>query len=330
MQTDFLKRNDLRITAWRNFLDGMFFLNAEASSQSPVESWRVVVFTMVVDGLVYKLVESALQPLGHRVVGVVTTPGPISRRNTDYPSVVSAVPRGVDVLVSTHPSRWAAMLAPLRPDLIVSGGFPYRIPPDVVKLPRLGAINLHSALLPRLRGPAPLQWVFRNGDAEAGSTVHRISPDFDAGPILAQASVPVTDDDNGATLLAKLLPPAVQLLVEAFAKVAAGDPGEPQDEAEASYAPRFEASWREVDWQQPARTIHNQVRSWDEVIGGSGGAFAEIGGERFLVTRTRLLPGGADGGSPPGTILQDDADGLVVQCGDLPIAILEREPVESA
>ena len=97
-------------------------------------------------GMIYSFVDEIVRPLGHRVVGVVTSPGPKRRRSPTYLEVVAAVLPGVDVIVSNHPERWAAMLAPLRPDLIISGGFPWRIPADVLALPRLGAINFHDAL----------------------------------------------------------------------------------------------------------------------------------------------------------------------------------------
>ena len=89
------------------------------------------------------------------------------------------------------------------PDLIISGGFPWRIPADVLALPRLGAINFHDALLPRHRGPNATGWAFRMGDAETGLTIHRLTPEFDTGPVLAQARVPITDDDNLSTLMAQ-------------------------------------------------------------------------------------------------------------------------------
>src|SRR5215210_5587789 len=168
------------------------------------ESWRIVVFTNMPGGMVYSIVNEIVRPLGHRVVGVVTSPGPKRRRSASYLEVVAAVPPGVDVIVSNHPERWAAMLAPLRPDLIISAGFPWRIPADVLALPRLGAINFHDALLPRHRGPNATGWAFRLGDAETGLTIHRLSPEFDTGPILAQVSIPITDTDDFSALDAQL------------------------------------------------------------------------------------------------------------------------------
>jgi methionyl-tRNA formyltransferase len=301
-----------------------------ADGQTPApESWRIVVFTNIPGGVIYSLVDQVVRPLGHRVVGVVTSPGPKRRRSATYLDVVAAVPPGIDVIVSNHPERWAAMLAPLRPDLIISGGFSWRIPSAVLALPRLGAINMHPALLPRYRGPAAIEWALRNGDNELGFTVHRLSPDFDTGPILAQVRIPNADEDDIDSLLAKFGPVLPQLLGQALARVARGDPGEAQDEAEATYAGLFEEEWRTIDWNQPARTIHNQVRSWIGVRDIPLGALSEIDGKTLQITKTRLAPDGPKdhAPAPPGTVLQRDGERLVVQCGDGPIEILASSPM---
>jgi len=300
-----------------------------ADGQTPApESWRIVVFTNIPGGVIYSLVDAVVRPLGHRVVGVVTSPGPKRRRSPAYLEVVAAVPPGIDVIVSNHPERWAAMLAPLRPDLIVSGGFPWRIPSEVLALPRLGAINMHPALLPRYRGPAAIEWALRNGDAELGFTVHRLSPDFDTGPILAQTRIPIADDDDIDSLVAKFGPVLPGLLGQALERVARGDPGEVQDEAEATYAGLFDEEWRIIDWSQPARTIHNQVRSWIGVRDIPLGAFGEVDGETLQITKTRLVASESMEQVPalPGTVLRRDGERLVVQCGDGPIEVVRWSP----
>jgi len=300
-----------------------------ADGQTPApESWRIVVFTNIPGGVIYSLVDAVVRPLGHRVVGVVTSPGPKRRRSPAYLEVVAAVPPGIDVIVSNHPERWAAMLAPLRPDLIVSGGFPWRIPSEVLALPRLGAINMHPALLPRYRGPAAIEWALRNGDAELGFTVHRLSPDFDTGPILAQTRIPIADDDDIDSLVAKFGPVLPDLLGQALERVARGDPGEVQDEAEATYAGLFDEEWRIIDWSQPGRTIHNQVRSWIGVRDIPLGAFGEVDGETLQITKTRLVASESmeQVPAPPGTVLRRDGERLVVQCGDGPIEVVRWSP----
>jgi len=296
-----------------------------ADGQTPApESWRIVVFTNIPGGVIYSLVDEIVRPLGHRVVGVVTSPGPKRRRSPTYLEVVAAVSPGVDVIVSNHPERWAAMLAPLKPDLIISGGFPWRIPSEVLVLPRLGAINMHPALLPRYRGPAAIEWAFRNGEAEMGFTVHRLSPDFDTGPILAQTRIPIADDDDIDSLVAKFSPLLPGLLGQALERVARGDPGEAQDEAQATYAGLFDEEWRVIDWSQPARTVHNQVRSWIGVRDIPLGALGEIDGKTYQITKTRLLPVETEQRevAPPGTVVQRNGERVVVQCGDGLIEIL--------
>jgi methionyl-tRNA formyltransferase len=300
---------------------------ADGFNHTP-ESWRIVVFTNIPGGEIYSLVNEVVRPLGHRVVGVVTSPGPKRRRSSSYLDVVAAVSPGVDVIVSNHPERWAAMLAPLRPDLIVSGGFPWRIPDDVLALPRLGAINMHPALLPRYRGPAAVEWALRNGDAELGFTIHRIAPDFDTGPILAQVRIPIADEDDIDSLVAKFGSVLPGLLGEALEGVARGDPGEPQDEAEATYAGLFDDEWRDIDWRQPARTIHNQVRSWTGMRDTPLGALGEIDGETLQITKTRLVANepATPAPAPPSTIVRRNGERLVVQCGDGPIEIVSWSP----
>src|SRR5918997_3438582 len=287
----------------------------DAPNSAP-ESWRVVVFTNIPGGVIYSLVDEVVRPLGHRVVGVVTSPGPKRRRSPTYLEVVAAVSPGVDVIVSNHPERWAAMLTPLRPDLIVSGGFPWRIPADVLALPRLGAINFHDALLPRHRGPNATGWAFRMGDTETGLTIHRISSEFDTGPILAQVRIPISDADDFSTLIAKIVDHAPGLLRQALERVARGEPGDAQDESQATEAGLFEDTWRIIDWSQPARTIHNQVRSWIGLRDIPLGALGEIDGETLQITRTRLVADAANQEpAPPGTVVRRDDESLVVQSG---------------
>jgi methionyl-tRNA formyltransferase len=293
------------------------------------EPWRIVVFTNMPGGIVYSLVDETVRPLGHRVVGVVTSPGPKRRRSPTYLEVVAALPPGVDAIVSNHPQHWAPMLAPLRPDLIVSGGFPWRIPADVLALPRLGAINFHDALLPRNRGPNATGWAFRNGDAETGLSLHRLTSEFDAGPILAQVRVPITDDDDLSTLFPQFAAHIPGLLRRALDRIARGEPGELQDESQATEAGLFEDEWRLIDWRQPARTVHNQVRSWIGLRDIPPGALGEIDGQTLQITKTRLLPPDPEPrqAPPPGTVLGRDGDRLVVQTGDGPIEILAWSPV---
>lgn len=134
------------------------------------------------------------------------------------------------------------MLAPLDSDLIVSAAFPLRIPMDVITLPRLGAINGHDVLLPKYRGLNPQGWVFRNVDTETGYTMHRLDREFDTGQILAQARIPVSNDDDFTSLYEKMIPALPSVFETALDRISKGELGEDQDESQAARAPFFEES----------------------------------------------------------------------------------------
>jgi len=271
------------------------------------------------------MVEPILRDCGHRLVGIVTAPGPRSRRSDGYRAIAQLARPDLDVIVSNHPDRWAVMLAPLRPDLIISASFNWIIPADVLALPPLGAINGHDALLPRNRGPNATGWALRNGDPKHGFTVHYMTPRLDDGPILAQGPVPLTDDDDGDTLFPRMFAAWPGVLRAALGRIAAGDPGTPQREEEATEAPRFAEDWLYLDWPRPARDLHRQVRSWWGTRDAPRGAIGMIDGVRTRVLKTRLVdePGT---GAAPGTVLRRDGATLLIQCGDRPLLILQHRP----
>jgi methionyl-tRNA formyltransferase len=167
-----------------------------------------------------------------------------------------------------------------------------------------------AALLPKLRGPNPIGWALRNGDAEIGFTYHRMDEDLDTGAILAQGSAPLADAEGPEDVVTRIVGLAAALLPQALARVEAGDPGDVQDASEASHAGFFEPEFAETDWRRPAEEVHRQVRAWwvAAVREGPRGALAELDEERVRVLRTRL---------------DDREGGRRVECGDGPIWVVE-------
>jgi methionyl-tRNA formyltransferase len=294
-----------------------------------VSGWRAILFTNNPAGNPVGRFDALLRRNGHRLVAVVTTPGPSRRRSDGYLAIVNQVPSGIDVIVSNHPQRWAPMLAPLEPDLIMSRGFPWKLPDELLALPRLGVLNNHPSFLPRYRGPNPVGWALRNGDAELGISVHRMDASFDTGAILAQGSIPIADDDDIESIGPQI--PALQEILwqQVLDRLARGEHGEPQDERAASEAPWFEDAWRTIDWHRPARDIHNQVRSWTGDRGVARGAFGAIDGQTVRIIKTQLLGTSVASGATPGQTIDAAHGELLVQCGDAPLRILTFEPVVS-
>ena len=266
-----------------------------------------------------------MRALGHEVVALVTARNP---RNAEaLATLVGAPPPGVDVLVPHSRDSVARLLSAYDLDLAICSGLNWTLPEEAISAPRLGILNGHPSLLPRWRGPNPHGWTFRAGDREAGFTWHLMDAELDTGPILAQGTVPLEDDDTQDTLWEKVQPLAGRLLARALERLEAGDRGDPQPTEGASWAPRFEEEFTEIDWARPAREVHNQVRSWFlPTRSGVRGAHATLDGQRVKVTRSQLVTGDF-APAPPGAILARDEGTMLVQCGDGPLRVLETEAV---
>jgi methionyl-tRNA formyltransferase len=281
-------------------------------SESVSESWRIAIVSMVQP--VVERLEPMLRLLGHEPVGVVTAR--IERTGSPIPVIANdTVGPGLDLLFAADKGRIEPLLRALEPDLMVCWGFPWKLPQAALDVPRLGSINLHPGLLPRHRGPIPLAWALRDGDGRFGVTWHRMDAELDTGGILAQTTIPIDDEDVEIMQIGpKLGAAAFELLPAVLGRVAAGDPGDVQDDSLTTWAGHFEdADYARIDWTQPARRIHDQVRAWSLTMGLSGlvAPVAELDGERLHVTRSSL---------------RDPGEGARrVECGDGPLWIVSAE-----
>lgn len=190
------------------------------------------------------------------------------------------------------PGEIAPIFAGCPVDVLLSWGFPWKIPGPALSAAQLGALNLHPSRLPKYRGPSPLAWALRNGEEEIGVTWHRMTESFDAGPILAQSSFVVDDADADIMMIGpKVDALALDLLPGVIELLFAGERGSAQLEEEATAAPLFrDDSYTQVDWGWPARAIHNQVRAWS-CSGMSGRLNAPrtvVEGRRVVLEQTSL------------------------------------------
>ena len=147
-------------------------------------------------------------------------------------------------------------------------------------------LNVHPSLLPRWRGAAPVERAIMAGDAETGVTIHRTTPELDAGPIAAQRAFPIEPEDDAGALYAKAAPLAAELLDEALPEPSF----RPQPEQGATYAEKITAADRELDWSRPADEVVNRVRALSPHIG----ARAELHGRPVIVWKARVADGRAE------------------------------------
>jgi methionyl-tRNA formyltransferase len=282
------------------------------------KGWRVVVIANV-QPVAEPLIEY-LREMGHDVVAWMTSRRPQDRDRPPPPwgeTTDKTAPQGVNLIMVRDKADLAPLLRGLEPDAVLCWGFSWTIPQEALDVPRYGCVNQHPAKLPRHRGPIPLSWALREGDPEFGITWHRMDAELDTGPILAETTIPILDEETTIFETGpRLIQAGLGLLPRVFERLAAGDPGELQAAAGASWAGMLGEDYATIDWSQTAREIHNQVRAWSFAfdMGPVEGPFAQLDGERVKVKRTSLTDPGD--GSPA----VDTADGK--------IWILETEPAE--
>jgi len=216
-------------------------------------------------------------------------------------------------------------LKQLAPDLIVVAAYGQILPRSILDLPRFGCVNVHTSLLPKYRGAAPIQWAILNDETETGVTIMKMDEGLDTGDILAQQRTPVSAGDDARTLHDRLAALGAELLVKTIPGYAAGRiaPHKQPDEG-ASYARKIVKEDGRLDWNLPARALWNRVRGlvpWP-------GAYATLPAQpQPLLIKVWQAEVVEDVGGTPGEVRGADADGIVVACGRgaLRILSLQRE-----
>ncbi len=259
----------------------------------------------------------ALLAAGHTVCGVFTQPDkPVGRRRvlTAPPVKVCAQKHGVPVY-QPEKMRDGSALAILRehqPDLIAVAAYGRILPREMLELPPLGCVNVHSSLLPRWRGAAPIHWAMMAGDAETGVTIMHMAEELDAGDIILQRSTPIGPEESVESLHDRLAEMGGELLVEALARLEDGTaPRIPQDAGRSCYAPMLSKALSPVDWTRPARAVHDQIRALSPWPCAETDLFR---GVPTKLHRALLLPGRAE--KAPGSVAGASKEGIDVVCGD--------------
>jgi methionyl-tRNA formyltransferase len=168
--------------------------------------------------------------------------------------------RPVEVTANANAEPFVRCLQAYRPDVVVMASFDQILTAQTLAVPTRGWLNIHPSLLPRHRGPEPIYWTIANGDADAGITVHLTVPRIDAGPILAQRRVEVSDGETAGTLSKRLVAQGLLALGETLARLEDGkSEAIPVDLKLGSYEPPVRQS--ELDWDQPLQQIDRLVRA---------------------------------------------------------------------
>ncbi len=275
------------------------------------------------------------------VVAVLTAPDAPKgrgRRPAQPPVKVAADKAGVPVL---QPQRLGAdaraAVAEYRPDLLVCAAYGRIFGPRFLSLFSKGGINVHPSLLPRHRGPTPVQATILAGDEEAGVTIQRLALKLDSGDILSQASLSLRGDEHSPKLESTLAEMGARLLGPVLRDIEAGrEAGRPQDEDTVTYCAMIEKEDGRIDWSLPAATIDRMARAYDPWPG----VYTYWNGERLVIKELSIVeaetfvgstgPGEAtrpeDRPAPGCVVGVDKGIGILVQTGQHWAALRRLQP----
>lgn len=235
---------------------------------------------------------------------------PMARSSPERNIVALASERGVPLfeVARLADPRTLATLAAVASDFICVACFPLRLPPALLALPRLGALNLHPSLLPDNRGPDPLFWTFQRGQSETGVTIHRMDERLDTGPILAQERVLVRESIAEAALERELAEVGADLLVRVVEQLHAGTAmATAQDESRASRFPWPRPGDYEIAPSWTARRAYTFARG---IAGRAQPSLVRLDSAMYAVRE----PLGYDASSGLGVPWRLDGDALALQC----------------
>jgi methionyl-tRNA formyltransferase len=256
----------------------------------------------------------------HQLVGVVTQPDkPVGRQQrTEPPPIKKAVAKTVIPILQPARIKDQSSIEEihrLNPDVIVVMAYGQILPSDVLKIPRITCLNLHASLLPRWRGAAPIQAAIAAGDGETGITVMYMNEGLDTGDILLQRRIEIQSKETGGSLHDRLAQIAPEALLESLRVLAAGDAAcIPQDNTQATYAPKLKREHGQINWSESAEAIERKIRAFNPWPG----AFMKLNDQNLKIFSASVA--GLNGNA--GEILRSEND-LVIAAGERAVSLRE-------
>jgi len=251
----------------------------------------------------------------HEVVGVVTQPDkPVGRKQMLTPPQIKvrALAAGLTVLQPLKIRHAVEELKAFNADVAIVVAYGQILSRAVLDVPPLGCLNVHTSLLPRHRGAAPIQAAIRDGDAETGVTIMFMDEGLDTGDILLMQRMPIAADDTGGSLHDKLALKAPEALEAALDLLATGHPPrEKQDESKVTHVRKLTRQDGRLDWTRPAIELDRLVRAFTPWPGTS----CLLKDAQMKIHRAQVIAN-ADACPASGTIVSANTDGILVSCGN--------------
>ena len=258
----------------------------------------------------------ALVEAGHEICGVFTQPDKPKNRGmkmTFSPVKEYAVTVGLPVYqpLKMRDGEAMSIIEELAPELIVVAAYGKILPKDILDYPKHGCINVHSSVLPKYRGAAPINWALLDGEAETGVTIMYMAEGLDTGDIIAIAKTPIDPAEDALQLTNRLAELGAETLLTVVKDMEEGKEinRTVQDDSLSCYASMLSREMSPVDWNKSAQAVINQIRGlipWPC-------ATTEIAGVKVKLFKAEL---GEGTDKEPGAITRVLKDGIEIACGD--------------
>ena len=211
---------------------------------------------------------------GFEIVGVVTQPDRPSGRGMKViysPVKEYALEKGFKIFQPEKISKndeFKDEIRALDVDLVVVVSYGVILPKSFINIPKLGCVNLHPSMLPKYRGPAPIQWAILNGDEKTGVTIMYINEKMDAGDIIVQEEVDIDPDETTGDLWARLSKIGARMLVESIKKIEDGTVSRTPQPEEFTLAPFLDKEMSKINYEEKtSKEIKNLVRGLNPIMG---------------------------------------------------------------
>jgi methionyl-tRNA formyltransferase len=253
----------------------------------------------------------------HDVALVVSRPDrPVGRRQvlTAPPVIEAAQNLEIECLQpkDLKSDKIDARLKDIGADAVVVVAYGKLIPGRLLEIPQHGFVNLHPSLLPRHRGPSPIQWALVCGDRATGVTTMQIDEEMDTGPLLLQRRVPIEPGETAEMLAPRLAEIGAELVVRTLDELEEGTlQPRPQPSDGANVTPMLRRNFAKVDWSMPARQLVNRLRGFTPWPG----LYTKFRGGRLKIHGLDEIKPPPRGKEKPGTVITAEPDGVVVRCG---------------
>ncbi len=204
-------------------------------------------------------------------------------------------------------------LKELNPDIMITCAFGQILSQEILDIPKLGVVNIHASLLPKYRGASPIHFAILNGEKETGITIMKTDIGIDTGDILLQKSVKIAENETCGELFDKLSVLGSECILEALEVIENGNAKfVKQSENYASLTKMIKKEQAEIDWNNCARRIYNQIRAFNP----SPVAFTELNGIAFKIYSAEVV----DKKGNVGEVIENNNE-LVVACGEKALSL---------